>query len=124
MNIPPIVGLVVSLSLGLVLGSFSMYQYMDKEQAHANAEQIEQDNETAADITAVTVAAKQTNTVAKTITKWRDRPPVVITQELTADEINTVCNNHFAPADIVQSLRAEARRAWARFNDLPDDPVP
>ncbi len=124
MNIPPIVGLVVSLSLGLVLGSFSMYQYLDKEQAHADSEQIKKDNKVAADITADTVEAKKSNTVAKTVIKWRDRPPVVIPQELTEDEINTICNNHFAPDDIVQSLRAEAARARGRFSDVPDDTLP
>lgn len=124
MNIPPVVGLVISLSLGIVIGSFSTYQYMDKAQVEADAGQVKKDNKVAADIDAVTVEAKKTNTVAKTITKWRDRPPVIIPQELTDDEINTICNNHFAPDDVVQSLRSEATRAWARFNDMPHDSVP
>ena len=124
MNIPPVVGLVISLSLGIVLGGFSMYQYMDKAQVEADAGQIKKDNKVAADIDAVTVEAKKSNTVTKTVIKWRDRPPVVIPQELTEDEINTICNNHFAPDDIVQSLRAEAARARGRFSDVPDDTLP
>ncbi len=124
MKIPPVIGLLISLCVGILLGGFSMYQYMDKKQVQADVSQIKKDTKKAAVIDAVTVKAKKENTVSKTITKWRNRPPVIIQQELTNDEINILCNNHFAPDDIVQSLRSEATKARRRFNNMSNDTVP
>lgn len=118
MNIPPIIGLVVALSIGIVTGGVTTYLYLDNEQMEADIEQVTDDNELAAVFDKETIEAKQVNTVTTTIVKWKDKPPVVIPRELTDNEIDTICVNRHVPGDIVQSIRSEAAKAWARFNNL------
>lgn len=118
MNIPPIIGLVIALLIGVVFGGSTTYLYLDNEQMEADNEQVEDDNELAADITEETVEAKQDNTVTTTVVNWKNKPPVVIPRELTDNEIDTICINRNVPSDVMQSVRSEAAKAWARFNDL------
>ena len=118
MNIPPIVGLVISLSLGIVIGGYGTYIKMDRAQIEADAEQVEDDNELAVEIDNETIEAKQNNTVAVEVVKWRDRPPVKIPVELTDNEIDTMCTNRVVPSNIVRAIRSEATKARRRFNDL------
>ncbi len=94
---------------------------MGKQQIQADASQVKKENMLAVEIKADTIEAKKTNAVAKLATKWRDRKPVIITQELTEDEIDTICANRYVPDDLMQSIRTEASRAWSRFNDMPYD---
>ena len=124
MNIPPVVGLVISLSLGVVIGGFGCHMWNEKNQAEADADQIKDDNKTAAKIDVETIEAKRDNVVSKEIIKWKNKPPVQIPRELTADEIHSICNNYYLPVNVMQSIRIEATKARDRINDVQDNNAP
>ena len=103
--------------LGLILGGLLVYLYYDKAQIEADTKQVKKDDKTASQIEYKTTEALKTNTVTKVVTKWRTKP-VTVPRDLTDEEIDNLCANRAVPADIMQSIRSEAARAWARFNDL------
>ena len=118
MNIPPIIGLVIALLIGSLFGGSIVYLHLDNEQLEADNRQVDDDNELGADITEETVEAKQINTVTTTVGNWKNKPPVVIPRELSDNEIDSICINRNVPFDVMQSIRSEATKARARFNDL------
>ena len=69
MNIPPIIGSVISLTLGVVVGATVTYQYIDKKQITANVKQLAKDSVTNTEIKKVTLQNKKNNKVKKTLTE-------------------------------------------------------
>jgi hypothetical protein len=106
-----------ALVIGLILGGGFVYLYMDRAQVTVDTKQVKKDNETAAEVTSETTEAIKANTVVQTVVKWKEKP-VRVPRDLTNEEIDNLCVNRAVPADIMQSIRSEAAKARARFNDL------
>ena len=119
-NIPPVVGLVIALAVGVGTGGASVHFYHEKEQAEADAHQLTKDDKKAAKISRETEVAKRNNEVIKTVVQYRDKI-VEIPTELTQDEIHTICINQLLPDHIMQSIRTEAAKARGRIDDVYND---
>lgn len=119
-NIPPVIGLLIALGVGIVTGGTGTHFYHEKQLAEANARQLQKDDRTAAKISRKTEKAKRDNEVAETIIEYRDKI-VEVPLELTKDEIHNICINLYLPDDIMQSIRSEARKAWKRINGVQYD---
>lgn len=113
-KIPPA---VLSLLIGLILGAFVMWMYIDTKQVEADVAQVVEDNKDAEEIAADTVILKETNTVTKVVTKWKNKI-VKIPRDLTNEEIDTLCANTYVPDDIMQSIRHEVAEARKRLSNL------
>lgn len=145
-KIPPVVGLLIALVIGLLLGTFSTYQYYTKDLLEKEAEVRTQDREKDKDITKETLEMQTDTTLADTIagykkpkqsqplkrSKSKVKPKVrieyvdklipatcpipIICPELTENEIINMCVTQYVPADILQPLRDQIDRARRRTN--------
>lgn len=115
MNIPPVIGLVITLSIGIVIGSFATYQYYTKSDLEDQIEVRQDDNEQAKVIEKETVNEKSDETLKVTVKKHVDKP-VKECKELSDEEIESMCTSRYMPDDILRDFRYKANRAWRRFN--------
>lgn len=121
MSVPPIIGLIISLSLGLIIGGVGNHFYHKKNLAEANMKQIKRDIKTAKNINVKTSQAKNDNEVIKALEQHKNKPPVIVPKELTPDEIYSLCNNVYLFDNVMQSIRTEAAKAERRIKNLQYD---
>jgi hypothetical protein len=119
-KIPPVIGLLIALVVGIGTGGIGTHFYHKKEQAEADARQLKKDDKKAATIARDTEKAKRDNTVTGEIVKYKNIY-VEVPKELTEDEIHGICINHYLPDHIMQSIRAEAAKARQRIDNLYND---
>lgn len=119
-KIPPVIGLLIALIVGMGTGGLGTHFYHEKQQAEADARQLRKDDKKAAAITRDTEKAKRDNEVANETAKYRN-VYIEVPKELTEDEIHGICINHVLPDDLMQSIRAEAAKARQRIDDLYND---
>ena len=110
-----LIGAGVILAAGILIGGFGVYNHYKVGDLEDQIETRQQDNEAAKDIEEETKEQKSDTTVAETVTKYVTLPAKEC-KELTDEEIDTMCTTRYVPADILQSFRQQADRAWRRFN--------
>ncbi len=115
MNMLSVIRPAIFLTVGLLLGAFSMYQYLDKQGMINEIQVRKDDNEQSKKIAKVTISQKVDSTVKTTVIRHTIRPAKKC-KELTDVEINSMCTGRYIPDDILRDIRGQIDRARGRLN--------
>lgn len=115
MNIPPIIGLILSLSLGIVIGSVGTYQYYSKKELQTETIVRSDDNKNAKKIEKETKKMKEDKSTSIIVEKYKEFKENKC-KELTNEEIISMCINQYVPDDLLQSIQNKISRARGRTN--------
>ncbi len=119
MNIPPSIGVLLSLIVGIGIGAYGMNARHESAQFKADREQVADDNELGAEISTETAALIESSPVTKIVIKYKDKI-IKVPQEFTDEEIDTLCVNQYMPSDILQLVRNQIARARQRIDNVRD----
>ena len=115
MNIPPVVGMLASLVVGIAIGAGGMYQHYSKELLEVQTKLRAEDNNKAKEIQRKTDEFEGDKALAKVVVKYKEKK-VRYCPEATNEEIDTMCANRYVPADIMRPILDQINRARGRVN--------
>lgn len=120
MSIPPSIGMLLSLVIGIAIGEYDMARRIESRQVEADNNQVKVDNKKGAEISRDTESMKKSNKVASTVESYKERE-VKVPRELNDEEIDNLCVNRYMPDGILQSVRDQISEARSRVNNLPPE---
>ena len=119
MSIPPSIGMLLSLVVGMAIGAYGMNARHDSAQFDADQEQVSEDNVKGAKISVETAEMLKSSPVSNAIIKYKDKI-VKVPRDLTDEEIDSLCINRHIPADFLQLVRDKIATARGRIDNVRD----
>lgn len=118
-TIPPSLGMLLSLIVGVAIGEYDMNRRMDSKQKTADSKQIVADNQKGAEIAKKTAEMKDSSPVAASVIKYRTKT-IKVPRDLTDEEIDNLCTNRYIPTDLLQLVRHQIAAARERIDNVRD----